>query len=766
MSDDSFRARVTELMRSPRYQPLTKSGLARELGLSPEERATFRHVLREMEEDGTVICGKKALYTLRTKSPGAMTGVIKFLNSGGAHFLPDANDADNLVQLRQLGVDMSREVRLWVPESATETALPGDYVTAKASPGRGERNDVEARVVRVLERNRRPFVGSLVRRGREWGVAPDDPGLPVMFDLAPTDHELTAGHKILAVCDEWESRARRPVARFLKDLGSPDTPGLAVLAIIHKFDLPTEFPDDVVREVDKIPAGIPAEEIAVREDWREREVITIDPTDARDFDDAISVETLKGGGWELAVHIADVAYYVRPGTALDREAVHRGNSVYLADRVIPMLPEKLSNGLCSLQPGVERLTRVAVMQFDAKGRRTHARFGRAVIRSQRRFTYEEAYEEMKAKDPGLRSAVLDRAWPLASLLRRKRFEKGSLDLDFPEVRAVLDEKGRPTGLKVTANDESHQLIEEFMLAANEAVAETIKNSNTPGIYRSHEDPDEEKLADFAFKAALSGIQAGNLTHRPELQRVLEAIKGRPDEHALKIALLKSLKRAIYSPDPLGHFGLAKENYTHFTSPIRRYADLVVHRVLGNMLYRAGSAAEERSRTPTRAAMVEIAEHLSLTERNAAEAEQESQRLMQCVYFDGLLRRKPRPQFEAVIVEARRMGVFVELRQFPIRGLVKVSDFPEGDFMFDHGAERFYSRAPRYNFRPGTLVTVVPERVDHDRRLIDFRIVAVQPEKHTAPARKTHAAKKTARGEGRGDTEDARRRKRVTRSKRR
>ena len=721
-SDDDVRERVLAWMRSPKYQPLTKSGLARALRLRPEERAGFRGVLRELEAEGIVLCGKKSLYSLRERTPGGLTGTLKFLNTGDAQFLPDRHDPETAAALRGLGLDLGREISLPVPASETATALPGDRVVVKAGMNR-YRDAMEARVVRVLERSPRPFVATLQQRGHRFELRPDDPALPECFDLAAGHDPATpAGHKVLARVETWETGARRPVARLVKSLGPPDTPGLAILTLVHKYGLPTGFPQAVLREVDAFPTVLPADEIARREDWRDRDVVTIDPDDARDFDDAIWVSALPGGGWELAVHIADVSYYVRPGTALDREAEDRGNSVYLADRVLPMLPEKLSNGLCSLQPGVDRLTRVAVLRFDGKGRRTHARFARAVIRSRRRFTYEEAFAEMKASDPARRSPQLDRAWPLASLLRRRRFAAGSLDLDFPEVRAVLDAHGVPVGLKTTLHDESHQLIEEFMLAANEAVAKAIKDARMPGIYRIHEDPDEAKLEEYAVLAASSGLRPGDLTQRAELQRLLAAAKGRPDEHALKLGLLKSLKRAVYHAEPRGHYGLAKNDYTHFTSPIRRYADLLVHRLLGTLEAKHGSRADTAERTPSQTRMVEIAEHLSRTERTAAEAEQESQRLMQTEYFARLLRLKTPVRFPAVIVEVRRMGVFIELREWPVRGLVRVEDFPEGDFQFDSAGNRFFSRRPKYHYAPGREVTVSPARVLLDRRLIDFRIV--------------------------------------------
>lgn len=720
--EGEVRARLIALMRSSKYRAQTRSGLARELDLRPDERAGFREVLRAMESEGIVLCGKKSLYSLRERTPGGLTGTIKVLNNGGVLFVPDRHDHETKAALRQLGLDPGRAAAIDVPVEGAGTALPGDRVVAKAALNK-YRGGVEARVVRVLERSRRPFVATLHKRGHSLSLKPDDPALPEWFDVAAGKATTaTPGHKVLARVESWEQGQRRPMAQLVKSLGAADTPGLAILTIVHKHGLPTEFPPAVTREVASIPQAVPAEELALREDWRDRDVVTIDPDDARDFDDAIWVHALPGGGWELAVHIADVSHYVRPGTALDREAEERGNSVYLADRVLPMLPEKLSNGLCSLQPDVDRLTRVAVMRFDAKGRRTAVRFARAVIRSRRRFTYEEAFAEMKATDPARRSPQLDRAWPLASLLRRRRFAAGSLDLDFPEVRAVLDSRGDPVGLKVTHNDESHQLIEEFMLAANEAVAKALKDARVPAVYRVHEEPDEAKLQEYAVLAASSGLRVGDLTNRAELQRLLSAAKGRPGEQALKIGLLKSLKRAVYDAEPRGHYGLAKNDYTHFTSPIRRYADLIVHRALGNLEAKHGSRADRHERLPSQAKMVEIAEHLSQTERTAAEAEQESQRLMQTEYFARLLRLQTPARFQAVVVEVRRMGVFIQLHPWPVRGLVRPEDFPDGDFQYDASGGRFYSRRPRVTFAPGREVTVTPARVHFDRKLIDFRIV--------------------------------------------
>ena len=375
-------------------------------------------------------------------------------------------------------------------------------------------------------------------------------------------------------------------------LGPASAPGVDILSIIRKYHLPTEFPREVLEQAERIPEDVGGQQVAGREDLRNEFIVTIDPDDARDFDDAIHVEKLPNGGWRLGVHIADVAAYVEPGSALEREARRRGNSVYLPDRVIPMLPERLSNGVCSLNPGVDRLTHSVFIHFDKRGMPKSARFARSVIRSAHRLTYKQAYAILMSPPRDMLGERLRLAWELAALLRRKRFEHGSLDLDFPEVKVWLDEKGEPIRFERVENDESHQLIEEFMLAANEAVARELKKRAIPTIYRVHENPDPEKLAEYREFALSFNYKVGDLSHRAELQRLLAEIRGKPEEQALKVALLKSLKRARYDAQPLGHYGLAKTNYLHFTSPIRRYADLVVHRAL---VERALPSAPTRSR---------------------------------------------------------------------------------------------------------------------------------------------------------------------------
>ena len=472
------------------------------------------------------------------------------------------------------------------------TAMHRDRVVARISlepPAGRIKGRREGRVIRILERAHDTIVGTLQRSRNFYYVVPDDPRFVHDIYVRPvaaaqedrrSETAATVGDKVVVRLDDWQSRHVNPEGEIIEVLGPASAPGVDVLSIVRKYHLPTEFPSDVLEQAERIPESVDAQQIAGREDLRNQFIVTIDPDDARDFDDAINVEKLANGGWQLGVHIADVAAYVEPGSALDREARLRGNSVYLPDRVIPMLPERLSNGVCSLKAEVDRLTHSVFIQFDKRGVAKSARFARTVIRSAHRLTYKEAYAILTSVPRDPLGERLHLAWELAALLRRKRFEHGALELDFPEVKVWVDAHGKPVRLERVENDESHQLIEEFMLVANEAVARELKKRAIPTVYRVHENPDPEKLGEYREFALSFGYKVGDLTHRAELQRLLAEVSGKPEEQALKVGLLKSLKRARYDPQPLGHYGLAKTNYLHFTSPIRRYADLVVHRALG------------------------------------------------------------------------------------------------------------------------------------------------------------------------------------------
>lgn len=765
---DSLEKQLQNLLARPDYRPMNKSEIARELNVPSKERAALRGILRDLEQSGTLILQRKGRYAPRSQAGNLVTGAIHFSPKGHAFVSPDPANRSN----RSAGIDFERRQRIFIPARHTGTALHGDHVAIRlqksAAPPKWHRhlperkqhalseNSVEGRVEKIIERKNKTILGTYQTRHQFHYCIPDNDLLPrsIELDESPGAPEPDHGDKIVIAFDSWESPRSTPRGHIVKVLGEPGTPGLDILSIIYQYQLPLDFPDDVLAEAEAIPAEIPSTELDRREDWRDRFVYTIDPADARDHDDAICVTPLENDGWELAVHIADVSHYVRPGSALDREAELRGNSVYLVDRVIPMLPEKLSNGICSLHLGVDRLTRAAIIAFDSKGNVTATRFTAAVINSKARLSYEEAYELLKPalspsntigqsgspQDPaGPRSREaaakpplpihLAHAWALASRLRENRFRNGALDLDMPEIKVVLDPDGTPVDLVRVDYDESHQLIEEFMLAANEAVATVTKECQKPSLYRIHEDPDADKIWEYGELARLYGFKIGDLSNRDELQKLLRAIRGTAEEHILKIGFLKSLKRAAYSPDPLGHYGLATVNYTHFTSPIRRYCDLVAHRVLGNIMHETGTHDREDPRppadkvpVPSYPELADIARHISETERNAASAETDSRKLKELEYLWRLTQSDSPPSFKAVILEIARPGIFVELKDCFIKGLIKREDLPpNSDWFFDFQLQRVIGRHPKVEYRPATEIDVTVAHVDLQRKLIDFAI---------------------------------------------
>src|SRR5437868_6639701 len=574
VNETKIREQILSLLSRKDYRPLNKVEIAGKIGVSGRARVALRKTLRDLERAGEIARIRKDRYVLPAEAD-LVTGKLS-VHPAGYGFLTSEKPG---------------EPDIFIAAENVGTAMHGDRVIARISPeppaGRikGRR---EGRVIRILERAHETVVGTLQRSRNFYYVVPDDPRFVHDIYVRPVAVEedrqsrtgATVGDKVVVRLDDWQSRHVNPEGEIIEVLGPASAPGVDVLSIVRKYHLPTEFPREVLQQAERIPETIEALQLAGRDDLRDQFIVTIDPDDARDFDDAIHVEKLSNGGWQLGVHIADVAAYVEPGSALDREARRRGNSVYLPDRVIPMLPERLSNGVCSLKPEVDRLTHSVFIQFDKRGAAKSARFTRTVIRSAHRLTYKEAYAILMSPPSDRLGERLHLAWELGALLRRKRFEHGALDLDFPEVKVWVDTHGQPTRLERVENDESHQLIEEFMLAANEAVARELKKRAIPTIYRVHENPDSEKLGEYREFALSFGYQVGDLTNRAELQRLLAEIGGKPEEQALKVGLLKSLKRASYDPQPLGHYGLAKTNYLHFTSPIRRYADLVVHRALG------------------------------------------------------------------------------------------------------------------------------------------------------------------------------------------
>ena len=703
-----IREQILELLAARDYRPLDQIEIARKLNLSRSERVLLRNTLRELEHSGEIARIRKNRYVLPAEAD-LVTGTLS-INQAGFAFLD---------------TDKPGQTNVFVAAENIGTGMHGDRVVVRISrdkpPRRGKDRHTlpDGRVIRILERARDTIVGTLQDSKNFYYVVPDDPRfVHNVYVQVPPHTKLpkapTRGDKVVVRLEPWESRHVNPEGDIIEVLGPASAPGVDMLSIIRKFDLPTEFPRSVLDEVSGIPTRVEARMLEGREDLRNQFIVTVDPDDARDFDDAINVERIDNQGWQLGVHIADVAAYVQPGNALDREARKRGNSVYLPDRVIPMLPEQLSNGVCSLNPGVDRLTHSVFIQFDKNGRSKNVRFARSVIRSAHRLTYKQAYEFLENPPKNELGERLHEAWKLASLLRRKRFEHGSLDLDFPEVKVHVDLNGKPVKLERVENDESHQLIEEFMLAANEAVAREMRHREIPTVYRVHENPDPEKLAEYRELVLSHNYKVGDLTHRGELQRFLASLRGKPEEQALKIGLLKSLKRARYAPTPLGHYGLAKTNYLHFTSPIRRYADLVVHRGLADR-------NEKRRAGTDMGSISSIAEHISNTERNAAEAEIDAVRMKKLEFFQQQLDARDPQVFRATIVDVRNYGLVVELPDVLTSGLVHVSSLADDFYVFEAARHRLIGRRSRKRFAVGDEVRVFVARVDQFKRQIDFAL---------------------------------------------
>ena len=744
VNEPRIREQLLALLSRKDYRPLNKIEIARKFGLSGRARVALRKTLRDLERAGEIARIRKDRYVLPAEAD-LITGKLS-VHPAGYAFLTSEKPGlpDVFIAAENVG-----------------TAMHKDRVVARISPespaGRikGRR---EGRVIRILERAHDTIVGTLQRSRSFYYVVPDDPRFvhdiyvrPVgaIQDGRSSQSAATVGDKVVVRLDDWQSRHVNPEGEIIEVLGPASAPGVDVLSIIRKYHLPTEFPSDVLEQAERIPQDVDAQQITGREDLRNQFIVTIDPDDARDFDDAINVEKLPNGGWQLGVHIADVAAYVEPGSALDREARRRGNSVYLPDRVIPMLPERLSNGVCSLKPDVDRLTHSVFIQFDKRGVAKSARFARSVIRSAHRLTYKEAFAILMSPPRDQLGERLHLAWELAALLRRKRFQHGALDLDFPEVKVWVDSQGKPVRLERVENDESHQLIEEFMLAANEAVARELKKRAIPTIYRVHENPDPEKLAEYREFALSFGYKIGDLTHRAELQRLLAEIRGKPEEQALKVGLLKSLKRARYDPQPLGHYGLAKTNYLHFTSPIRRYADLVVHRALGrDGTPLPSSASERRSRSdpPYHMGMSEIAsiaEHISTTERNAADAEIDAAQMKKLEFFQQQLAGRKPQIFSATVVDVRNFGLMVELPDALLTGLIHVSSLTDDFYVFEPAWRQLVGRRSRKRFRVGDKLSVFVARVDIFKRQVDFTI-APATERSKASRRGKRSLKNASR----------------------
>jgi ribonuclease R len=704
-----MREQILRLLGQKDYVPLGAENLGRHLRVPPERGPEFHRTLRKLERDGEIVPIKGARYAL-TSDADLVPGRIRMNRAGKGFLQPD--DAS----LKEIAI----------AESATGTALHEDRVLVRRDVRRKSFRDGDTEtgtVVRILERRRTQIVGTLAMSKNFLYVIPDDPRIPHdVYVTPPRDVGRTAnlGDKVVVELREWEERNANPEGEIIEVLGAPDEEGVDMLSVLRQYDLPLHFPKPVLGEAHAVGNVVHERDLAGRLDCRAHNVITIDPDDAKDFDDAICLEKISPEQWRLWVHIADVSHYVKPGTALDEEARKRGNSTYLVDRVIPMLPEALSNELCSLKPNVDRLTKCVEFLISNDGRVLNTKFHAAVIHSQRRFAYGQVLEILQRApadgDPIER--MLHSAHQLAQKIRKHRFKNGSLDLDFPETKIRLDENGKILRIEKNENDVSHHLIEEFMLLANEAVATRLMALRTPAVYRVHEEPDARRLQEYRQEVLAHNVQCGNLGQPAEVQKLLAKLGTLPIGPALKIGFLKSLMRACYSVEPLGHYGLAKKKYTHFTSPIRRYADLVVHRALFDKI-----AAKE-------SALKEVAEHISVTERNSADAERDSKDVKLFAFLKAQLASGEPIKYPALVTDVRNFGFFVDVTGLAMSGLVPLSTIEDDFYVFDEMRRNLVGRRTRRVIRLGDKLTVQVAKVDSFKKQVDFRL-AVEERKPAA-----------------------------------
>ncbi|MGD0411900.1 MAG: ribonuclease R [Verrucomicrobiota bacterium] len=708
---------ILKLLGRHDYVPSNVPELLRRLGLRPQEQQALQHALHLLEKSGRIVRTKGNRY-IQAQPADLVAGVLRINRQGRGFLQPDDRTVQEIV----------------VEANATSTALHGDRVLVRRDvrPGapRPAGGPMTGAVVRVLERKRSHIVGTLQQGKQFLFVIPDDPRIPHDFYVSPprdAGRPARAGDKVVVALSHWESRHTNPEGEIIEVLGPADEEGVDMLSVLRQYNLPLHFPKNALREAELIARGrLPGDtaraDLAGRADCRAHPVITIDPDDAKDFDDAICLERPGPGRWKVWVHIADVSHYVKPGGPLDEEARRRGNSTYLVDRVIPMLPEALSNELCSLKPGADRLTKCVEFLLSDEGQVLHARFYPAVIRSARRFTYQEALAVIQRAPAGdAIERMLQQAHALAQQIRRARFKAGSLDLDFPDSKIRLDEQGRLLRVDRIENDVSHQLIEEFMLLANEAVAARLMALRRPAVYRVHEPPDERRLREYREEVASHQVPCGNLAQRGEVQKLMRRLNALAIGPALKVGFLKSLMRARYAVEPLGHYGLSKAKYTHFTSPIRRYADLLVHRALFD---HAG---------PPLTSLQEIARHISETERNSADAERDSKDVKLFAFLKAQLKSGRREKYEALVTDARNFGFFVDVPGLGMSGLVPLSSIADDFYVFDPARGHLAGRRTRRIIKLGDRLTVQVHKVNSFKKQVDFQLVPSGPAHPAAPA---------------------------------
>ncbi|MDA7027405.1 ribonuclease R [Bacillus sp. CLL-7-23] len=718
MEKQEFMDKLLAFMKEEAYKPLTVQELEEMLEITDsEEYKELVKTLVSLEDKGIVVRTRSNRYGLPEKM-NLIKGKVSAHAKGFAFVLPEDSELDDI----------------FIPPSELKTAMNGDIVLVRLSTQTGGTKK-EGTVIRIIERNIQQVVGTYTETKSFGFVIPDDKKITSdIFIPKHAKNGAVEGHKVVVRLTSYPEGRMSAEGEVVQILGHKNDPGIDILSIIHKHGLPGEFPAEAMEQANATPETIDEKDLRDRRDLREQTIVTIDGADAKDLDDAVTVTKLNDGQYKLGVHIADVSWYVTEGSAIDKEAFERGTSVYLVDRVIPMIPHRLSNGICSLNPKVDRLTMSCEMVINSQGQVIEHEIFQSVIKTTERMTYSDVNkilveddQELKQKYEPLVPMFKDME-ELASILREKRMERGAVDFDFKEAKVLVDEEGTAKDVIIRERSTAEKLIEEFMLVANETVAEHFHWMNVPFIYRIHEEPDQEKLQRFlefvtTFGYVVKGT-AGNI-HPKALQNVLDAVRDRPEEAVISTVMLRSMKQAKYDPQSIGHFGLSTEFYTHFTSPIRRYPDLIVHRLIRTYLIKGKT--DEITREKWSNLLPDIAEHTSNMERNAVDAERETDDLKKAEYMMD----KIGEEFDGMISSVTNFGMFVELPN-TIEGLVHVSFMTDDFYRFDEQHYAMIGERTGNVYRIGDEITVRVVDVNKDERNIDFEIVGMKGSRRRPP----------------------------------
>ncbi len=707
----SLKDAITDLMERQGYKPLMREELAVKLGINRKEFKDFFKVINDMEKEGLILRTKNDRYTL-LNSEYLTVGVVEG-NEKGFGFV---------VSKERPGEDV------FIPPENMNGAMHKDKVIVNLLSGKIPGRKQNGEIIRVLERANKSVIGTFESNGGYGFVIPDNKKISYDFFVSKTNSmNAKNGQKVVVEITKWPEIRRNPEGKITEVIGYPWEKGTDILSIVRQFELPSEFSVKVRQEAEAVSKDISKDEIGKRRDLRDLNTVTIDGADARDFDDAVSIQRLENGDYRLGVHIADVAHYVKEGSALDREALNRGNSVYLLDRVIPMLPQELSNGICSLNPHEDRLTLSVIMDIDDKGKVVSHEIIESVIKSKARLVYDDVSDFLEGKGEANDTIVtlendLVLMKELMNILWDRREKRGSIDFDFPESYIELDKSGRPIDVRRADRRIANRLIEEFMLVCNETVSETYFWAQIPFLYRIHEDPSPEKVIEFQKFIHNFGYSIkGKELFPKDFQGLIEEIKGKREEPVISTLLLRTMKKAIYSAEPGKHFGLAAQYYSHFTSPIRRYPDLEIHRIIK---YTLKGVIKPSKLEQLEGWLPEVAEHTSMTERRAEDAEREVEDLKKAQYMAERIGQ----HYSGIISSLTSFGMFVQLEN-TIEGLIHFNNMEDDYYFFDEISYKVIGERTKRVYKLGDEIEIIVIGADIGKKTIDFSIKGSNVDKY-------------------------------------